>query len=75
MIFRVAAAAALMILAGCARTDNEGRLVGTLERDRIELIAEESEPILSLDVREGAHVDTGQILVHQETEVARARAC
>ena len=74
MIFRVAAAVTLVLLAGCARNDGAGRLVGTLERDRIELIAEESEPILSLDVREGAHVDTGQILVHQETEVARARA-
>lgn len=61
-------------LAGCSRSENDNRLVGTLERDRIELIAEESEPILSLDVREGAHVEAGQVLVHQETEVARAQA-
>lgn len=61
-------------LAACSREDADPPLVGTLERDRIELIAEESEPILSLDVREGQHVVSGQILVHQETETARARA-
>ena len=61
-------------LSACSRGDAQPRLVGTLERDRIELIAEESEPIMSLDVREGEHVVSGQILVHQETEVAHARA-
>jgi HlyD family secretion protein len=62
------------VLSGCDRGDSQSRWVGTLERDRIELVAEESEPILSLDVREGEHVTSGQVLVHQETEVARARA-
>ncbi len=76
---RMAAAIALSALlpgalTACSRGDSEPRLVGTLERDRIELVAEESEPIMSLDVREGEHVASGQILVHQETEVARARA-
>ncbi len=61
-------------LAGCSSRDTDGRLVGTLERDRIELIAEESEPIVSLDVREGEHVTVGQVLVHLETEVAGAQA-
>ena len=69
----VAAILLIGLLGGCSRTDAQSRLVGTLERDRIELIAEESEPILSLDVREGDHVASGQVLVHQETEVARAR--
>ena len=49
------------------------RSVGTLERDRIEIVAEESEPILSLEVREGDHVEAGQVLMRQETEVAGAR--
>jgi HlyD family secretion protein len=59
-------------LAACER-NQDGTLVGTLERDRIEIVAEEAEPILSLEVREGDHVQAGQVLVRQETEVAAAR--
>jgi HlyD family secretion protein len=59
--------------AGCGRSNGEGRLVGTLERDRIEIVAEESEPILSLDVREGDRVTAGQVLIKQDTGVASAR--
>ena len=76
MTVRIAAVCAGLLgclLAGCGRRGAEDRLVGTLERDRIELIAQESEPIVSLDVREGERVASGQILVHLETEVAQAR--
>jgi HlyD family secretion protein len=70
----VAMAFAGMTLAGCARNQGDPPMVGTLERDRIEMIAEESEPIVSIDVREGAHVAAGQVLLRQETQVAQARA-
>ena len=55
---RVASSAmvAAVALAGCSRGNGDLPLVGTLERDRIEIVAEESEPILSLDVREGDRV-------------------
>jgi HlyD family secretion protein len=59
-------------LAACERNKDD-TLIGTLERDRIEIVAEEAEPILSLEVREGDHVQAGQVLVRQETEVAGAR--
>ena len=61
-----------LILGSCAR-DQDRPLVGTLERDRIEIVAEEAEPILSLEVREGDRVEMGQVLVRQATEVAGAR--
>jgi HlyD family secretion protein len=61
-----------LALTACSRNE-DAPLVGTLERDRIEIIAEEAEPILALDVREGDHVEVGQVLVRQETEVAAAR--
>jgi HlyD family secretion protein len=67
------AAAFPLVLAGCSRHDADGPLVGTLERDRIEIVAEESEPILSLDVREGDRVTLGQVLMKQDTGVASAR--
>ena len=62
-----------LMLAGCGRGNSEALLVGTLERDRIEIVAEESEPILSLDVREGDRVTLGQVLMKQDTGVATAR--
>jgi HlyD family secretion protein len=65
-------AVSVLALSGCDR-DKEAPLVGTLERDRIEIIAEEAEPILSLEVRQGDHVEMGQVLVRQETQVAGAR--
>lgn len=65
--------AAAIVLAGCNRSPESPRLVGTLERDRLELIAEASEPILSIAVKEGDLVKQGQILLVQETEVAGAR--
>jgi HlyD family secretion protein len=72
---RVATAFILLVvlpLTACER-NGDAPLVGTLERDRIEIVAEEAEPILSLDVREGDHVEKGQVLVKQETEVMAAR--
>jgi HlyD family secretion protein len=64
---------AALCVTGCAKQDGLGTLVGTLERDRIEIIAEEAEPILSLEVRQGDHVEVGQVLLRQATEVAGAR--
>ncbi len=63
---------AVLLLAACDG-NRDAPLVGTLERDRIEIVAEEAELILSLDVREGDHVEKGQVLVKQETEVMAAR--
>jgi HlyD family secretion protein len=63
----------LLALGACGKSPNEARLVGTLERDRIEIVAEASEPILSLHVREGQHVSQGQILLKQDEASALAR--
>jgi HlyD family secretion protein len=62
-----------LLLAACGGNDADAPLVGTLERDRIEIVAEESEPILSLDVREGDRVTLGQVLMKQDTGIAAAR--
>jgi HlyD family secretion protein len=63
----------LLGLTACSRDTSDPPLVGTLERDRIEIVAEESEPIVSLDVREGDRVTLGQVLMKQDTGVASAR--
>ena len=39
--------------------------LGTLERDRLELVAEADEPVLEVAVREGDRVESGALLVRQ----------
>lgn len=66
------------VLAACAGDDDEV-LLGTLERDRVELVAEAQEPIIEVAVREGEAVSEGQLLLGLdpaavETQLARARS-
>jgi HlyD family secretion protein len=56
-------AAAAAIAAAACTENGAPRLVGTLERDRIELIAEAPEPIVERAVAEGAQVKAGDLLV------------
>jgi len=68
----------LLALAGCS-ADNGDRLLGTLERDRLELIAESQEPIIEVAVHEGDRVAAGQHLMSLDTtssdaQVGQARA-
>jgi len=68
---------------GCTDS-SETRAVGTLERDRLELIAEASEPIAYRPIEEGSFVDRGTLLVEldptrfeaivAQAESGRARA-
>ncbi len=62
------------LLSACNGSDDAPRMVGTLERDRVEIVAEAAEPIVSVEVREGDRVTAGQILLRQETTMAIARA-
>jgi HlyD family secretion protein len=59
-------------LAACSSSD-EGQILGTLERDRLELIAEANEPIVAIEVREGVQVQVGTVLLRQELGAMQAR--
>src|SRR5688572_22669747 len=76
MNFKATASAGALasLLSACGTHDSPPRLVGTLERDRIEIVAEDSEPILMLEVREGQRVTEGQVLLRQDSTLASARA-
>ena len=65
---------ALLSASGCDRDTGSSRLVGTLERDRIEVVSEAPEPIVSIEVREGERVKQGAVLLRQDTAAAVARA-
>jgi HlyD family secretion protein len=68
------------LAAALAACDGEsGAMLGTLERDRVELVAEAQETIVELAVREGASVGAGALLLRLdpaavETRLAQARA-
>ncbi len=77
---RVAALAlAVALLGGCTGRDAERTAVGTLERDRLELVAESQEPIVEIRVREGQQVEAGELLLRLDdvrvaAQVAQARS-
>lgn len=66
---------ALVILAtaACDGTADEGRVVGELASDRLELVAEVNEPILEILVAEGETVAAGQLVLRQDDARARTR--
>jgi HlyD family secretion protein len=60
------------LLAACGRGAPE-EILGTVERDRLELVAESNERIVEVAVREGEHVKAGALLLVQEAGTARPR--
>jgi HlyD family secretion protein len=63
----------LALLTACSDGAYDGQILGTLERDRLELIAEANEPIVEILVREGDAVPAGATLLRQELGSMRAR--
>jgi len=69
----------VLALGACRRDPAAIPAVGTLERDRIELTAEENEPIVAVEVREGDTVAAGAVLLRLDdrrlaAQLARAQA-
>ncbi|MEO8019446.1 MAG: HlyD family efflux transporter periplasmic adaptor subunit [Pseudomonadota bacterium] len=59
------------LLAACSR-DGGSTLPGTLERDRVELVADANETIVSLPLAEGATVQAGDVVVVQDRALSVA---
>ena len=62
---RVASLCMIVILTGCEEQPLQA--VGQLESDRIELVAEFSEPIVSIAVTEGDELSAGAVLLQQDS--------
>jgi HlyD family secretion protein len=62
-----------LALAACGNDAYDGQILGTLERDRLELVAESNEPIVEVLVREGDAVQAGATLMRQELGSMQAR--
>jgi HlyD family secretion protein len=67
LIFLLAAG----VLAACSRHDDDA-LPGTLERDRVELVADANEIIESLPLAEGSVVKKGDVVVVQDRALSTA---
>ncbi len=65
---RLGLLAALLGAFACADGDGAPRFVGTLERDRIELIAEAPEPIVERAVSEGELVAAGDLVLRLDDQ-------
>ncbi len=61
----------ILTIAGCSR-QAANTLPGTLERDRVELVADANETIVSLPFAEGAAVKAGDVLVVQDRALTKA---
>lgn len=68
-----AVAIVAVLLGACDTDENEGRIVGQLESDRVEIMADVSEPITEKIVAEGELVTVGQPLMQQDTARINAR--
>jgi HlyD family secretion protein len=62
-------AAAAAAVASCSAS-GDGRLPGTLERDRLELVADAAETIIEMPVREGARVAQNALILALDGSVA-----
>ncbi len=62
---------AALAIAACG--GNGDALLGTLERDRVELAAEAQEPIIEVAVREGDAVTEGQLLLRLDPAAVESR--
>jgi len=68
---RVSIAAWALALAACG--NGSDALLGTLERDRVELVAEDQQTMLEVAVREGESVEAGALLLRLDPSTAAAR--
>ena len=55
----------LITLTACDQTD-ETFMVGTLERDRVEVSVESNEPIIAIHVQDGQMLNTGDLILEQD---------
>jgi len=70
---RLPVLAVVLLLGACSDAPDSMPALGTLERDRLELIAESSQPIIEILAREGDHVTAGQTLMRLDTDVLKAQ--
>ena len=69
----VALACASLLPAACTGGGDPQQMHGTLERDRLELVAESNERIVELPLREGERAAAGSVVLRQEAGTMQPR--
>jgi HlyD family secretion protein len=69
----IAGSVLCLSIVGACQPAREITMVGTLERDRVEVTVESSEPILSRHVQDGQEVAAGDLLMRQDPARSEAR--
>lgn len=62
----------LLVLGACDNNETT-YMVGTLERDRIDVVVESNEPIVSIRAADGQAVEAGDMILQQDPQRAEAR--
>jgi HlyD family secretion protein len=62
----------LLLLGACHSGSEFGEVVGTLEWERQELVAESNDPITEILVKEGDRVSAGQVILRQQDTLYRS---
>lgn len=65
--------ALLVSMMGACSENSEVSMVGTLERDRVELKVENNEPLVAIHVEDGQSVTEGKLILEQDSSRAKAR--
>lgn len=73
MNWTVVAVSLSLLVAACSGDGDLQQMHGTLERDRLELVAESNERIIELPVREGERVEAGTVVLRQEAGTMQPR--
>ena len=55
----------LLMLSACDQSEDT-YMVGTLERDRVEVTVESNEPIIAIHVQDGQVLETGDLILEQD---------
>ena len=72
-IFRPACLAMILLSLSACQSGETTYMVGTLERDRVELKVESSEPIVAIKVEDGQDVSAGDVVLEQDAGRAEAQ--
>jgi len=69
---KLATIAVFVLMLSACKPAETTYMVGTLERDRVELKVENGEPIITIDVQDGQTVTAGDIVLTQDNKRAQA---
>ena len=66
MTYKIYPIAVLLVALSACKNDEKTYMVGTLERDRVEVSVESREPIIAIHVQDGQMLKVGDLILEQD---------